>query len=530
MYLEHFGLNKDPFHITPDPYFFYMGPSHKESYASLIYGLKNRKGFISLTGEVGLGKTTIVRTFLSLWNPKNKIKTVFVFNPNVSFKGLLLTIYSELGVELPESIDPKKADKHYTNALPMEDQLYELVHKLHSVLIEEYQAGYNVILIIDDAQNMPIQTLENLRMLSNLETSKDKLLQIFLIGQTELDTILNKKELRQLRQRIAIRTVVKPFSLEQTRDYISHRLHKAGAKDDQAIFTKSALKKIQEYSGGIPRKINIICDNALITGFGYGRDRIDSRIIREVHADLEGIHRKTHRIKYALAGCLLAGILGAGFMYSNFGDGFRSETPILSVLPGDHASPADEEKTSVEQVPAEPEPETQAKEPHAEFLTLTSMEQVSEEQVPAEPEPEIKTKEPHAEFLTLSSMKQSLTHDEYSERVSETPGTGREINGLRLENLILHQQLEELIPAYSELSATRQEVLVRMTLQTSIPGLLRFRKMLAALENRDFEEAAQEMVESVWARTIGERAYALAEAMRTDQPTWLRSENNDEGE
>jgi len=150
--------------------------------------------------------------------------------------------------------------------------------------------------------------------------------------------------------------------------------------------------------------------------------------------------------------------------------------------------------------------------------------------VPAEPEPEIKTKEPHAEFLTLSSMKQSLTHDEYSERVSETPGTGREINGLRLENLILHQQLEELIPAYSELSATRQEVLVRMTLQTSIPGLLRFRKMLAALENRDFEEAAQEMVESVWARTIGERAYALAEAMRTDQPTWLRSENNDEGE
>jgi len=384
MYLEYFGLKKEPFHITPDPYFFFMGPSHKESYASLIYGLKNRKGFISLTGEVGLGKTTIVRTFLTHCDFKNKIKTVFVFNPNLSFKGLLLTIYSELGVDLPESMAPRAAINNHPCVLSPEDQLYDLVHKLQSVLIEEYQAGNNVVLVIDEAQNMPIQTLENLRMLSNLETNKDKLLQIFLIGQTELNTILNKEELRQLRQRIAVRTVLRPLTYDQTRNYIFDRLQKAGANDDQKIFTASALKKIHEYSKGIPRKINIICDNALITGFGYGRDRIDSSIIKEVQADLEGRYRKIFRLKYVLAVCLLAGILGAGLLYHNFGDRFKSEVPVLSTLPGDNSSLPDEKKASVEQLAAEQERGMIAKEPENELFIPQSIEQVLNPYEPSE--------------------------------------------------------------------------------------------------------------------------------------------------
>ncbi|MGQ9750054.1 AAA family ATPase [Desulfosoma sp.] len=268
MYLDFYKFRAEPFHITPDPDFLYLSPSHKEALAAIIYGVQQRKGFITITGEVGLGKTTIVRSYLERYDPKST-KTVLVFNANVSFEGLLRVMYRELGLTPPD-LDP-----------------YEMVQELHTLLIQEYQNGVNVVLIIDEAQNMPVETLENLRMLSNLESTKDKLLQIILIGQPELENLLNQHRLRQLKQRIAIRTKLRPLTPDESLDYIRHRLSLVQTQPRE-IFTRKALHRIVRESQGIPRKINIICDNALITGFGYGHKTISAKIIQEVVDDLAG--------------------------------------------------------------------------------------------------------------------------------------------------------------------------------------------------------------------------------------------------
>ena len=529
MYLDYYNLKKEPFHITPDPFFFYMGSSHKESYASLIYGLKNRKGFISLTGEVGLGKTTVIRTFLEQWHNKSKIKTVFVFNSNLSFKGLLLTIYSELGLELPETVKQRKNDKSSVQFLPLEDEQYELVRKLHAALIDYYQAGYNVILVIDDAQNMPIQTLENLRMLSNLETSKDKLLQIFLIGQTELDSILDRKELRQLRQRIAIRATLRSLTHDQTTSYIQHRLIKAGAEEDyKNIFTRGAIKKIYQYSQGIPRKINIVCDNALITGFGYGRTKINSGIIKEVVADLEGRHR-IPRLRYALAGMLLMTIIfGTGLWFSPYRDSILAGVQEVSPWPALTATKEREQhkndsffEEKITAQMAHPRPQYDPEAPAVKDYKLKSDETPVNMQaatldmrgIPgAVPDEVDKSQDESDEIKTTATADQAVQKEEIDPSLSAYMN-----NPVNLE---LHQELKKIIPNYTELSATRQEALVRMARQTSINGLLTFKRMLAALEQKDYDEASRQMIYSSWARTVGEPAYDLAEAMRTDQPGW----------
>lgn len=296
MYLDFYGFRAEPFHITPDPDFLYLSPSHKEALAAIIYGVQQRKGFITITGEIGLGKTTIVRSYLERYDP-NRVKTVLVFNANVSFTGLLRVIYRELGLEPPD-LDP-----------------YELVHHLHTALIKEYQAGWNVVLIIDEAQNMPVETLENLRMLSNLESTKDKLVQIILIGQPELENTLNLHQLRQLKQRIAIRTTIKPLTPQESLDYIRHRLSLVHSAPRE-VFTQGALELIIKEAQGIPRKINIICDNAFITGFGYGRKPVTEQIVREVIADLEGRTQTPRRRgrKIALAG-LCAFFLAVGLLW-----------------------------------------------------------------------------------------------------------------------------------------------------------------------------------------------------------------------
>lgn len=303
MYLDCYGLNREPFHITPDPDFLFLGSSHKEALAAIIYGIQQRKGFIAVTGEVGLGKTTIVRTFLQRYDPE-RIKTVLVFNANVSFHGLLRVIYQELGLSPPS------------------DEPFEMVQHLHSVLIEEYRAGWNVVLIIDEAQNMPVETLENLRMLSNLESTKDKLIQIALIGQPELEAILARRELRQLRQRIAIRTTLKPLRPSESLDYITHRLSLAGRTKDEPLFSKSALRLVVKYAQGIPRRINILCDNALVTGFGYGRKTISAKIVREVIGDLEG--KRKRRFGWAAGSAiLLASLAVAVIFWSPYGKAWR---------------------------------------------------------------------------------------------------------------------------------------------------------------------------------------------------------------
>jgi len=268
VYQDYYRLKKEPFHITPDPEFLFLSPSHKQALGSIVYGVQNKKGFVVITGEVGVGKTTIVRSYLERV-AKQKTKIIYIFNANVSFGNLLKTIYKELG------LDARTGD-----TVEMLDGLYE-------VLMEEYKQGSTVLLIVDEAQNMPIETLEGIRMLSNLETSKIKLLQIVLIGQPEFETMLNLHELRQLKQRVAIHSIILPFTVKDSLAYIKHRLAKVALLPDAPVFTKSAMKMIVNEAKGIPRIINILCDNALITGFGYKKKPVDKRIVREIVADFK---------------------------------------------------------------------------------------------------------------------------------------------------------------------------------------------------------------------------------------------------
>ncbi len=268
MYLDFFKFKKSPFHITPDPDFLFLSPSHKEASASIFYGIETRKGFIAVTGEVGVGKTTILRSYLEGTDPK-KIRIVYIFNTAVSFHRLLKQICTELGIE-SWGKGPS-----------------ELVELLFHFLIAEYKKDCNVVLIIDEAQNIPIVTLERLRMLSNLETSLDKLIQIVLVGQPEFDARLELPELRQLKQRIAIRSRIKALSHEESLAYINHRLMRASLFHNP-VFTKKALALIVKKAEGIPRTINILCDNALVTAFGYQRKPVDHMIVKEVIKDFRG--------------------------------------------------------------------------------------------------------------------------------------------------------------------------------------------------------------------------------------------------
>jgi type II secretory pathway predicted ATPase ExeA/nucleoid-associated protein YgaU len=268
MYFNFFGLRTKPFNTTPDPDFLYLSPGHKQALGSLIYGIKEKKGFIAVTGQVGLGKTTILRSFLNQNHQANQ-ETVYLLNPNLSFTSLLKTLLRELG------------------HTPIEGDDAEVLEQLHFVLIDKYREGRTVVLLIDEAQNMPVDTLEHLRMLSNLETPKDKLIQIVLLGQPELDGLLDRYELRQLRQRIAVRAIIQPLSKPESFEYIRHRLDKAGG-EGKKIFTNSALALIVQEAKGIPRRLNILCDNALVTAFGYNTTLVTAKIAKEVIGDLTG--------------------------------------------------------------------------------------------------------------------------------------------------------------------------------------------------------------------------------------------------
>src|SRR4030042_4058279 len=254
MYLNFYNLKKEFFHITPDPEFLFLCQSNRQAIGAIIWGVSQKKGFIAVTGDVGVGKTTILRYYLETLD-RRLLKIIYLFNANVSFPGLLKTIYKELGLESGT------------------DDMVEMVNHLNEILIEEYKQGRSVLLIIDEAQNMPVKTLENLRMLSNLETSTDKLIQIVLVGQPELEQKLNLKELRQLSQRIAVRSTIATLTKQESLDYIKHRLALVAA-EDATVFTTGAMNRIAKKAKGIPRTINILCDNALITGYGYQKQPV----------------------------------------------------------------------------------------------------------------------------------------------------------------------------------------------------------------------------------------------------------------
>jgi general secretion pathway protein A len=285
MYLNFYGLNKEPFGITPDPAFLFLSHSHKEALAAVMYGVEKRKGFVVITGEVGVGKTTILRSFLEQ-SARERLKTVYLFNTNVTFPVLLKTICRELAIPV------------------VTDDPDETLRQLHQFLIQEYQRGCNTVLVIDEAQNMPLETLENIRMLSNLETSTEKLLQIVFSGQPEFDKLLNRHELRQLKQRIAVRSTIAPLSTKESAAYINYRLAKAGNKDT-VFFTPGALKRILCQARGIPRLLNILCDNALITAFGYHKKQVNRIIAGEIIRDFTGKKEPRHRTWWISVATLL---------------------------------------------------------------------------------------------------------------------------------------------------------------------------------------------------------------------------------
>ncbi|MEN8134260.1 MAG: AAA family ATPase [Thermodesulfobacteriota bacterium] len=298
MYVNFYNMKKAPFHITPDPEFLYLSPSHKEALGAIIYCIEKRKGFVSVFGEVGTGKTTIVRSYLAK-SDRNRIKPIYLFNPSVTFAELLKTVFQELGVE------------------PHNDSVYDMVRQLHTLLIKQYRQGRNIVLIIDEAQNMPVATFEQLRILSNLETPKAKLLQIILVGQPELAEKLAGKELRQLNQRLAIRATLLPLSAKESLDYVLFRLSKV-TPSPRDIFTTGALKKIIKAAQGLPRMLNILCDNALIAGFGYKEKRITGSIVKQVIADFEGKGRTSFLTwKYAsLFGAFLLSVTALHEMHA----------------------------------------------------------------------------------------------------------------------------------------------------------------------------------------------------------------------
>lgn len=273
MYTQFYSFSEKPFNLTPDPKFLYLSPSHREALASMIYGIDERKGFISITGEVGTGKTTLVYTLLD--NLNEKVNAVSVYHTTVTFEQLLENILLELDVPIS---DENKSS---------------LLHKLNEYLVKKLSPEETLAIIIDEAQNLPKELLEEFRMLSNLETSKSKLLQILLVGQPELDIKLNSKELRQLKQRIAIRRQIKPLTPKECREYIEHRLSLVNSSSSK-IFTAEAISLIVKYANGIPRNINILCDNAFLIGYSLSKKKIDAKIIKEVIEDMKDYTEEAH--------------------------------------------------------------------------------------------------------------------------------------------------------------------------------------------------------------------------------------------
>jgi len=267
VYLEHYRLTEPPFDLTPNPKFLFFSAKHREAFNHLLYGIRSRKGFVQLTGEVGSGKTTICRAMLEQLD--NHYATALILNPVLSADQLLKAIAMEFGLNV--------------TAL---DRL-EILASLNTFLLSLAEQGKEAVLIIDEAQDLTDDLLEQVRLLSNLETDQRKLIQIVLMGQPELRDRLNRPHLRQLRQRITVRYHLAPLSRFEVGQYVQHRLEISGAKG-APYFTQPALWRIYKYSGGIPRLVNAVCDKALLAGYVNQTDRIDYRTIGVAIRELEG--------------------------------------------------------------------------------------------------------------------------------------------------------------------------------------------------------------------------------------------------
>src|SRR5579863_6539147 len=269
MYLSFFGLSEKPFAITPDPRYLYLSERHAEALAHLLYGINESGGFIQLTGEVGTGKTTVVRTLLS--RVPHHADVAVILNPRVTPVEFLLTICEELGLNIAD------ADR---------DSVKQMVDALNRRLLNAHAEGRRIIVLVDEAQNLSIEVLEQVRLLTNLETPTQKLLQIILIGQPELRELLDRTDLRQLAQRITGRYHLKPLSREETKGYVRHRLRVAGASVE--IFLPSALREVHRISAGVPRVINVTCDRALLGAYTQEARKVSAALVRQAAGEVYG--------------------------------------------------------------------------------------------------------------------------------------------------------------------------------------------------------------------------------------------------
>jgi len=267
MYKKFFGLKENPFNVNPDPRYLFLTHHTQEALACLTYGIETRKGFILLTGEVGTGKTTIINKLLE-WLHKERVSTAFVFNPRLSVMQFFEFMMADFGIPC-ESL-----------------QKGQILLKLNQWLLERYQAGERAVLIVDEAQNLSPQMLEEIRLLTNLETSTEKLLQIVLSGQPELDQKLSQPQLRQLRQRITLRAKTRPLTIEETQGYIHERLRIAGAENTE-IFSPEAIATVHRYARGIPRVTNLLCEHALVSSYVDQLNPVSSETVEEVARDFD---------------------------------------------------------------------------------------------------------------------------------------------------------------------------------------------------------------------------------------------------
>lgn len=282
MYKKFFGLKESPFNVNPDPRYLYLTNAIQEAFACLIYGIQTRKGFVLLTGEVGTGKTTVLNKLLE-WCHQEQISTAFMFNPRLNEAEFFDFMMADFGVSCDSTLKSRA------------------LIKLNQWLLEQYQAGRRAVLIVDEAQNLSPQMLEEIRLLTNLETSTAKLLQIVLAGQPELEEKVNDPQLRQLRQRITLWAKTSPLTLLETQGYIRQRLHFAGSTGEE-IFGPDAIEAVYRHAGGIPRLTNLICEHALITAFVAHTKTISGQIVEEVARDLDLQELNQHTASKGMSG------------------------------------------------------------------------------------------------------------------------------------------------------------------------------------------------------------------------------------
>jgi general secretion pathway protein A len=311
MYLSFFGLNEKPFAITPDPRYLYLSERHAEALAHLLYGINEAGGFVQLTGEVGTGKTTVVRSLLAQ-TPKNA-EIALILNPKMTAPEFLLTICEELGIGVPDAAT---------------ESLKDLVDILSGYLLRAHAGGRRVVVVVDEAQNLAPTVLEQVRLLTNLETNTRKLLQIILIGQPELRELLARNELRQLAQRITGRYHLNPLTTAETAAYVRHRLRVAGATND--IFSPGALSEVHRLAVGVPRVINVVCDRALLGAYSMDRHRVTPNLVRNAAAEVFGKRFTPHWLPWVGTGAaagLLALTVGLLWSFKPWNAGSHTTAP-----------------------------------------------------------------------------------------------------------------------------------------------------------------------------------------------------------